>query len=231
MTEAEWLACEDPETMLDFLYDKASQRKLRLFACACCSRVRDRFAYRRFWELVELCERFADGQAKRKEVKSLTRHLMNPVFHDMEGFDASLRVAGECNFAGMVSRKDAYEARDAELAAHACASYVAGRWVPYRDGDERAPAYFSEATEQCRLLRDVVGNPFRPIVLAADWVNPTVVVLARTVYDERAFDRLPILADALEDAGCADAALLDHCRGPGPHVRGCWVVDLILGKK
>lgn len=80
------------------------------------------------------------------------------------------------------------------------------------------------------LLRDIVGNPFRPIALDPAWLTTTVHSLAQTVYDERAFDRLPVLADALEDAGCANHELLSHCRGPGSHVRGCWVVDLLLGK-
>jgi len=68
--------------------------------------------------------------------------------------------------------------------------------------------------------------------VAADpaWLTPTVASLARGIYTDRAFDRLPILADALQDAGCDSADILGHCRGPGPHVRGCWVVDLVLGK-
>src|SRR5262249_19732568 len=81
------------------------------------------------------------------------------------------------------------------------------------------------------LVRDLIGNPFRPPnALNPAWRTPDVLGLARSAYYERAFDRLPILGDALEDAGCTDAVILDHCRGPGPHVRGCWVVDLILGK-
>ena len=63
------------------------------------------------------------------------------------------------------------------------------------------------------------------------WNNETVLKLAQTINADRAFDRLPILADALEEAGCTDADMLQHCRGPGPHVRGCWVVDLLLGKE
>jgi hypothetical protein len=81
------------------------------------------------------------------------------------------------------------------------------------------------------LARDIFGNPFWPVTLDPAWLTPTAVALARTAYDDRAFDRLPILADALEEAGCTDAAILDHCRSPGPHIRGCWVVDLILGKQ
>ncbi len=84
--------------------------------------------------------------------------------------------------------------------------------------------------QQANLLRDIFGNPFHPVALDPAWRTEAVVALARAVYDDRAFDRLPVLADALEDAGCADADVLAHCRGDGPHVRGCWVVDLILGK-
>jgi hypothetical protein len=83
-------------------------------------------------------------------------------------------------------------------------------------------------------LRDIVGNPFRPTAVEPAWLTwngGMVTTLARTIYDEHAFDRLPILADALEDACCDDAAILAHCRGPGPHVRGCWVVDLLLRKE
>jgi hypothetical protein len=81
-----------------------------------------------------------------------------------------------------------------------------------------------------RLANDVVGNPFYPVALDPAWRTEAVVGLVAGIYADRAFDRLPVLADALEDAGCADADVLTHCRGPGPHVRGCWVVDLLLGK-
>ncbi len=79
-------------------------------------------------------------------------------------------------------------------------------------------------------IRCIIGNPFRPVVCDPSWRTSTVVGLAAAIYADRAFDRLPILADALEEAGCANADVLAHCRGPGPHARGCWVVDLILGK-
>jgi hypothetical protein len=90
-------------------------------------------------------------------------------------------------------------------------------------------------TQNCPedLIREVLDNPFRPVQIERAWLswnNDTVPKLAQTLYDERAFDRLPILADALEEAGCTDIAILEHCRGPGPHVRGCWVVDVLLGK-
>jgi len=83
----------------------------------------------------------------------------------------------------------------------------------------------------CRLLRCVFGNPFRPVVVGRTWRSAAVMGLARGIYADRAFDRLPILADALEEAECDDADLLTHCRSDGPHVRGCWAVDLVLGKE
>jgi hypothetical protein len=89
--------------------------------------------------------------------------------------------------------------------------------------------------EQCGLVRELFGPlPFRPASVDAAWLagnDGTVSKLAAAIYDARAFERLPVLADALEDAGCSDAALLGHLRGPGPHVRGCWAVDLLLGKE
>jgi len=80
------------------------------------------------------------------------------------------------------------------------------------------------------LLRDIFGNPFRPVTVDPAWQTATVVALAEAIYADRAFDRLPILADALEEAGCLNGDLLNHCRQPGEHVRGCWAVDLLLSK-
>jgi len=85
--------------------------------------------------------------------------------------------------------------------------------------------------EQPKWLRDIFGYPFRPVTIDPAWRTSTAVSVAQGVYTERAFDRLPILADALEDAGCTNADILNHCRQPGEHVRGCWCVDLVLGKK
>jgi hypothetical protein len=87
-----------------------------------------------------------------------------------------------------------------------------------------------EKERQSRLLRDIFGDPFQPVTADPSWLTSTVVSLAHGIYNERAFDRLPILADALMDAGCADAAVLEHCREKEPHSRGCWVVDLVLGR-
>src|SRR5262249_12453726 len=91
---------------------------------------------------------------------------------------------------------------------------------------------------QCGLIREICGNPLRPATIPTASKTPTTVALAQAAYDERDLPsghldpaRLAVLADALEEAGCADADILGHLRGPGPHVRGCWAVDLLLGKE
>jgi hypothetical protein len=92
------------------------------------------------------------------------------------------------------------------------------------------PALARVLADHCELMRCVFGNPFRPVSFSPRWRSADAVGLARGIYDDRAFDRLPILADALLDAGCDNRYVLDHCRGPGPHTRGCWVVDQVLGR-
>jgi hypothetical protein len=87
-----------------------------------------------------------------------------------------------------------------------------------------------EASAQRSLLRDIFGNPFRPVTFSPEWRTDTAVALARQMYDLREFGVMPILADALQDAGCDNDDILNHCRHPGEHVRGCWVIDLLLGK-
>jgi hypothetical protein len=81
------------------------------------------------------------------------------------------------------------------------------------------------------LLRDIFGNPFKPVALDPSWRTEADVAIAEGIYAERAYKRMPVLADALEDAGCSHEDILSHCRGDGPHVRGCWVVDLLTGRK
>lgn len=89
----------------------------------------------------------------------------------------------------------------------------------------------AELEAQSSLVRDIFGNPFQPLMAEESWLTPSVVNLAQSIYDKRAFDRLPGLADAIEDAGCHEAPILDHCRSKEQHVRGCWVLDLILGRQ
>lgn len=88
----------------------------------------------------------------------------------------------------------------------------------------------SELKELSALMRDIFGNPFRSVTLDPAWRTDNAVLLALQMYGSRDFSAMPILADALQDAGCNNDDILAHCRGEGPHVRGCWVVDLVLGK-
>jgi hypothetical protein len=86
----------------------------------------------------------------------------------------------------------------------------------------------TERQHLCPFVRDIF--PFRPVTFSSEWRTSTVTTLAQQMYDSRDFSAMPILADAIQDAGCSDEAILTHCRGPGPHVRGCHAVDAILGK-
>jgi hypothetical protein len=107
----------------------------------------------------------------------------------------------------------------------------ADKSVPNGFVEKREDARHSEQRAQSNLVRDIFGNPFRPITLDPRWLTSTVRDLAGTIYDERVFERLPILADALMDAGCDSEDVIKHCRGEGPHVRGCWVIDLLLERE
>jgi hypothetical protein len=123
----------------------------------------------------------------------------------------------------------------AVLAATTVGLVTSGSAEPPDETDQAAHQAYEQGRHgafaaQCDLIRDVFGNPFRPVAVHYGWITATVVRLARGIYEGGAFDRLPILADALEEAGCDNAAVLAHCRGEGPHVRGCWVLDLLLGK-
>jgi hypothetical protein len=112
--------------------------------------------------------------------------------------------------------------------AHASARDAA--WCCQRIISETVESAFSTASLQCALLRDIFGNPFRPIAFSPEWRTSTAVAIAQGMYDSRDFSPMPLLADALQDAGCEVPEIIDHCRGPGPHVRGSWVVDGVLGK-
>jgi hypothetical protein len=224
MTEAEWLDCTDPKLMLEFLRGKASERKLRLFAVGCCRRVRGLLTSEKSRKAVEVAERYVDGQTGQSELLGAVRGAEREAASSCGpgfGYDAVAAViaAGDPNTTSV----DA-----ALLAAHNAVNAAGGPSL------HRRTAFMAERSGQVRLLRCIIGNPFRPVSIQASllaWSDGTPVRIGQAIYEERAFDRMPILADALEDAGCTDPTILDHCRGPGEHVRGCWVVDLLLGKK
>ena len=117
--------------------------------------------------------------------------------------------------------------------AFGCAFYSSNRGAkldgPNRD-QEASELATAERRFQSDLLRDIFGNPFRPVAFDPAWRTEAAVGIAAKMYDDRQFAAMPILADALQDAGCEDEQVLTHCREPGTHVRGCWVVDLLLGK-
>jgi hypothetical protein len=95
---------------------------------------------------------------------------------------------------------------------------------------DKQTATVEEQKAQCRLLRDIFGDPFRPVTLKSSWLTSTVLTLVQQIWNSRNFSTMPILADALQDAGCDNEDILNHCRQPGEHARGCFVVDLLLAK-
>jgi hypothetical protein len=259
MTEAKWLACADPQKMLEFLRGNASDRKLRLFACACCRRIGHLLSDERCREAakaVKVAESFADGltpggdlAAAQEAARGVYVAHFGTLYLAWAGEAAAMAAAADIRarrrWHGYFSDKGGFgEAADA--AAKAVAGYAADR--PQTEGLPKAivestwgATQASERQYQTRLLRDIFGHPSRPspplppAVLA--WNDRTVPRLAWAIYEERQLPagtldtgRLAILADALLDAGCNDEDLIRHCRSEGPHVRGCWAVDLILGK-
>jgi hypothetical protein len=249
MTEADWLAATDPLPMLDFLRARggASDRKLRLYFCGGCRRIAHLFFRPESLAVVEVAERFADGAASKEELGRAEWEAEEPTFG--YEFDARTFPDGDPYRTRVVPRlvemgvlpasalagsawRVSEPVRERLLAAAELAWWCAAE--SYQDG--WGLRFLSAVDWPGRWLADCVfGNPFRfdpriaPAVLA--WNGGTVPKLAAAMYEERAFDRLPVLADALEDAGCTDAEILCHCRGGGEHVRGCWVVDLVLGKE
>ena len=231
MTEAEWLVCTDPAPMLEFLHGRASDRKLRLFAVACVRRVWHQLNDERSRAAIAVAEWFADGSADDSELalaaalagEARAEHFHLKSFQEFALADAAALATGlgitayDCvEVMGCIF--DAVEERSEE-------------------SEEIKPA---ETAAQADLLRDVFGNPFRPVIAAPSWFawnGSCVVGLARAVYDERELPsghldaaRLAVLADMLEEAGCADPHLLGHLRSPGPHIRGCWAVDAMAGR-
>jgi hypothetical protein len=215
MTEDEWLAGEDPSQNLDFLKGKASDRKHRLFACACCRSLWTLLADERGKAAIEASEAFADGSVSKAALKS-ARQAVRAARYGLKIGDglANERWAAYW-LAEVAASENAFTSVAAEIGR------FTGLGILRPEGDWR-PRITS-------LLKDVFGNPFRPISLSLHVPTDEVVGLAREIYGVRAFGRMPELADALEAAGCGDAEILGHCRGQEGHVRGCWVVDLLLG--
>lgn len=227
MTEVEWTACTDPQAMVHFLGDRTSDRKLRLFALGCCHRFHGLILDERTRAALGVAERMAEGKVDPEEHQA--------------AYEAATEAA-EYAHENRLAAEQEHPAGSPELeeAVRAASLAEMGEWV-LADGwgaAERAACLDWDQTQhrprhgfEPALLRCIFGPlRLRSIIIDASWRAATVNSLAQAIYDERAFDRMPILADALEDAGCANADILGHCRGGGQHVRGCWVVDLVLCK-
>lgn len=244
MTESQWLTCTDPTPMLEFLRGKASDRKLRLFAAGCCRLV---------WHLLP-------REASKKAIELLEQLADRPMSEQMraEGHAAAYQAAGDIGAAYRESRRDtepsatdyqtvwkhlrAANAVTLSLVSNALEAAIGGstrvamataieRHGNVDDANRLMQVLREESVPHARLLVDIFGPfPFRPVTLSPLLLTSSVTNLAQAIYDERAWDRLPILADALEEAGCDNDEVLAHCRAATPHVRGCWVVDLVLGK-
>jgi hypothetical protein len=239
MTETEWLACTDPRPMLEFLRGKASDRKLRLFACACCRRAWSLLRDGRSQQAIEVAERYADGLAGEEELRFA---LELAIAAHQALWDDCSRKAGPAHeevHKAVIEMEAALAVWRTSKPRQAYANEVSIAFAAllpaaYAVGESEGGGIASETAAQSSLLRDIFGSLlFRSVSLGPAWQawqERALPQMAQGIYDEQAFDRLPILADALEDAGCADADLLGHLRDPGPHVRGCWAVDLILGK-
>lgn len=218
MTEQEWLTCTDPEPMVQFLRGKVSDRKLRLVAVA-VSRLwgnelnDDGFGH----QVVEVAERYADGLATEHE-RAKWHYAAYENYDQVRWDDGRNRTAFAHAFNCAIHHDCTFAAR-----------YVSSGW---QGAGDKYPCRAN--TAHCVIFREIIGNPFCPLVVDPSWLtwnDGTVVALAQKIYAERDFDCLPILADSLEDAGCTSEGILNHCRQQEGHVRGCWVVDLLLGKQ
>jgi hypothetical protein len=217
VTEEEWLTCLDPDRMLELLGGKISQRKMQLFGAACCRLIWDILVEDTAREAVQVAERHADGLASDDELARAALDAGDYQLWFSNAAAATLLLA---------SGRPIEASRAAALTCSMPDGFLARRRL------------------YALLLHDLAGNPFRPVApddLLQARGDAAVVALARELYEERSLpggeldaSRLAILGDALEDAGCTNAAILNHCRGTrqhAAHVRGCWALDLVLGKE
>jgi hypothetical protein len=224
MTANEWMACTTPTAMLEYLRGKASDRKLRLFEVACC-RLVWHLLPDRCHRLVEAVERYAERETRPRDLVALFKRY-NPGRVATSPVPGSTQAVEAVDELGLRWRMDLTKNEE--------------QWSPYRVArsvsESLAYSMLWQKTRQLEghLLHDLFGPlPFRPVTLDPAWLtwhDGLLVSMARQMYDSRDFSDMPILADALEEGGCSNQDILGHCRSGGEHVRGCWVVDLLLGK-
>jgi hypothetical protein len=207
MTEQEWIVCTDPMPMLRFLESKKNKRKLAMFGVACCRHMPHLCSDKRGLAAIDVVERYVDRRAKINEVRVACRNARE----DASGIARPL---------GQYVNEIAV-LYNAETNAFAVSEYAL----------QAAPDQAGEKALQCALLREVFGNPFQRIRISRRWLTPTVKQLSKQIYADSSFDELCLLADALGETGCSEADLLSHCRSEGQHVKGCWVIDVLLAKR
>ncbi len=217
MTETEWLNSTDPKLMLEFLTGRAKEWL--------SGRDPSRLDFLHGMGSDRKLQLFACACRWRKNADGCFLYADEPHVDE----ERVLAVVDGGVFQEAFSLLLFPEALDATAffgvgMASSDAIYVERNW-------HGKAAEEAEQGRQVSLLFDIFGNPFRQVSVQREWITTAVVSLAQKIYDERAFARMPELGDALEEAGCTSKELLDHCRGPEPHVRGCWVIDLLLGKE
>jgi hypothetical protein len=255
MDKATWRACRNPFLMCLNVRNLLSRRKRKLFAVACCRRLQHLLPDGVFVRAIEVVERAADGECNEQELAKMSQLLQEAQGMAVDELRARWRWAAAVAFVDSLAgrrpfRPETTLAREEERLraptgavrcvvdtgsldhAPACAIEALASFAKESQGARRQ-VQEAERDAQAVLLRDVAGYPFRNVPVDPAWPawkGGTIRHLAAAIYEERAFDRMPILADALEDAGCHDPDVLEHCRGNGEHVLGCWVVDLLLGR-
>jgi hypothetical protein len=256
MTESEWLVGCDYRGMYRHIHGHVNTRKARLCMAACCWLHEVAFTDYRVIQAVETAERCADDPDAEDQLIEVQREFVHwlraeekPVgargtisrsLHDI--WELLYEWNGSPHYveAGQAIAHAAYILTGgAGDAVEYCARAIdlaevlsGGGEIQPDDCELNGPELETQTKHHiANLLRDLFGNPFRSVEIHPSWETPLVEVMAGTAYRERDWVCLPVLADVLEDAGCSDSEVLHHLRGPGPHVRGCWVLDLILGKK
>ena len=174
--------------------------------------------------VIDAAERFADGQIGRRRLRTIWNEYSNQKARYRYSPDYARGAVVNLIMNYCLKHRPRPWANDDAVSAVVEANRDWWRFW------QRIIARNVERRAQCELLRDIVGNPFRSITMDPEWLTPALIQHAQAIYHDRAFDRLPILAYALEEAGCDDPAMLNHLRATGPHCRGCWVLDLALWK-
>ncbi len=230
MDETEWLESENPFKMLEFLQDRASERKLRLFATACCIRTWILLKDERSRDGVQLALRHASGDSVTRLELEQARERAYQAGYDVTFGLESLDFDERHRQQAALAVGELLQDYRPQTVAHNVMTMLSG--PPDHTGFAQA-FYCDTKAHHARLLREVFGNPFRIPEIDSFWLKHNggcVSQLAAEMDSQWTFEQMPILADALEEAGCTNVDVLNHCRQPGEHVRGCWLLDLLLCK-